>query len=126
MIFLNSASSAAAQVWCTHTDAEEKQSLEFLFNEHPVIVKDLRHGPTNRPTHGQEGNREVRLPIKYRAQANSITIRGLLRGPLFMDLTDQATILENPARWINQKLFPSVRDVFAHIGLFDSYSHIKV
>ena len=49
MIFLNSASSAAALVFylpgvCTHTDTEGKQSLEYfkifgkntIFNEHPV------------------------------------------------------------------------------------------
>ena len=50
VIFLNSASSAAALVFylpgvCTHTETEEKQSPEYLkefgkntmFNEHPVI-----------------------------------------------------------------------------------------
>ena len=49
MIFLNSAGSAAAQVFylpgvCTHTDTEGKQSPEYIykirkntiFNEHPV------------------------------------------------------------------------------------------
>ena len=52
MIFLNSASSAAALVFylpgvCTHTDTEGKQSPEYflkiekntIFNEHPVDIK---------------------------------------------------------------------------------------
>ena len=52
MIFLNSASSAAALVFyltcvCTHTDTEGKQSPEYfkifgkntIFNEHPVLLK---------------------------------------------------------------------------------------
>ena len=53
VIFLNSASSAAAMVFylpgvCTHTDTEVKQSSEYfkqfgeytIFNEHPVIDND--------------------------------------------------------------------------------------
>ena len=53
MIFLNSASSAAALVFylpgvCTHTDTEGKQSPEYflkfskntIFNEHPVVKKE--------------------------------------------------------------------------------------
>ena len=66
MIFLNSASSAAALVFylpcvCTHTDKEGEQSFEYfkifgkntIFNEPPVPEDAIDHsivGPSNGPT----------------------------------------------------------------------------